>query len=175
MKTDGPIVSGLPPGGATSGNFDSVNAADGGTTDGGAYTAAASYYGTFDQAGNLWEWNEPAPGAARTRRTGGSWGNVDARLRADVDADNPIDEGGETTNQGFRLALVTPQAAPPPQTGAPKLAIRRSGATDVEVSWVGTGKLQVSASLPGSWADVPGTSPQTIPITGVAKFYRVLQ
>jgi sulfatase modifying factor 1 len=27
-------------------------------TDGGAYTSSPSFYGTFDQGGNVWEWNE---------------------------------------------------------------------------------------------------------------------
>jgi len=46
----------------------------------GAYTAASSYYGTFDQAGNQWEWLQPVAGAGRPRRHGGSQGNAAARL-----------------------------------------------------------------------------------------------
>lgn len=43
------------PGGANSANFDAA-VAD--TTGAGAYGSATSAYGTFDQAGNVWEWLE---------------------------------------------------------------------------------------------------------------------
>ena len=44
-----------PPGGGNSANY---AIAVGGRTDVGAYSASDSPYGTFDQGGNLWEWNE---------------------------------------------------------------------------------------------------------------------
>jgi len=44
-----------PAGGANSAN---MNFAVGDTTDVGAYHGSTSFYGTFDQAGNVWEWNE---------------------------------------------------------------------------------------------------------------------
>ncbi|GAH06869.1 unnamed protein product, partial [marine sediment metagenome] len=44
-----------PPGGVNSANY---NQAVGNSTDVGAYTGTTSFYGTFDQAGNVWEWNE---------------------------------------------------------------------------------------------------------------------
>jgi formylglycine-generating enzyme required for sulfatase activity len=46
-------------------------------TDVGAYTSTVSPYGTFDQAGNVWEWNEAVlvnPQPFRGMR-GGSWTN----------------------------------------------------------------------------------------------------
>ncbi|MBM3845598.1 MAG: hypothetical protein FJ405_04845, partial [Verrucomicrobia bacterium] len=107
MRTDAPnqLVSELPPGGPFSANFNSVNAANGGTTDVGAYTAASSYYGTFDQAGNTWEWQEPArAGAQRTSRRSGSWANAINRLSANVIADNDIGNAGQSEHQSFRLA-----------------------------------------------------------------------
>ncbi|MEZ6117758.1 MAG: SUMF1/EgtB/PvdO family nonheme iron enzyme [Pirellulaceae bacterium] len=54
---------------AASANVDNVV---GDTTDVGTYTSATSFYGTFDQAGNLWEWNEAVKGSDRGMR-GGSW------------------------------------------------------------------------------------------------------
>jgi formylglycine-generating enzyme required for sulfatase activity len=42
-------------------------------TDVGAYTAAVSPYGTFDQSGNVAEWNEPAAFQAEAPLRGGSW------------------------------------------------------------------------------------------------------
>ncbi len=44
-----------PPGGSNSANY---NFAVGSPTNVGAYVNAPSAYGTFDQAGNVWEWNE---------------------------------------------------------------------------------------------------------------------
>ena len=39
-------------------------------TDGGSYTGSFSPYGTFDQGGNVWEWNETIIGAGRGIRGG---------------------------------------------------------------------------------------------------------
>ena len=84
-------------------------------TDVGAYTLAASPYGTFDQAGNVWEWNEtidPVTPANRGVR-GGGWDDgpslVSKTLPQSLD---PTDEGYD---YGFRVATV-------PEPGAPLLA-----------------------------------------------------
>ncbi|MDM8008604.1 MAG: SUMF1/EgtB/PvdO family nonheme iron enzyme [Phycisphaerae bacterium] len=45
-----------PPGGSNSANY--YGAGTIGPTDVGAYTSSESPYGTFDQGGNVWEWNE---------------------------------------------------------------------------------------------------------------------
>ena len=42
-------------------------------TDVGAYTSSPSYYGTFDQGGNVWEWNEALISGCVS---GGAWGYV---------------------------------------------------------------------------------------------------
>jgi len=174
-KTDDPakMVAELPPGGPFSANFDNVNAADGnGTTDVGAYTAASSYYGTFDQAGCTWEWNEPAdPSTKTTSRRGGSQGNAVARLAAGAIASNGINKGGATVNQGFRLALVTP--APQAST----LVVERVSATSLRISWTGGGRLESATSVQGPYAAVEGAtaSPHTVSPSGTARFYRVSQ
>ncbi len=174
-KTDDPakIIKELPPGGPTSANYDNVNAGDGlGTTDVGAYTAASSYYGTFDQAGNTWEWNEPAdPTAKVASRRGGSQANAIARLAAGVNANNGIGDGGQSVNQGFRLALVTPSAA------APKLAIEHLTATTIRVTWTGEGTLESASAVNGPWKAVDGNpaSPYLANPTGAASYYRVKQ
>ena len=45
----------VPAGGANSANYDNIV---GGVSDVGAYTASVSPYGTYDQAGNVYEWTE---------------------------------------------------------------------------------------------------------------------
>mgnify|MGYP000566085264 CR=1 FL=1 len=71
-------------------NFDSSGYTLSGTnklTDVGSFVGSASYYGTFDQNGNLAEWNDAlTPGSslsdsARGLR-GGSWQNVEGDMRS---------------------------------------------------------------------------------------------
>lgn len=50
-------------------------------TDAGAYTSSPSYYGTYDQGGNVWEYNETRISSFRGVR-GGSWTNVSDSLRS---------------------------------------------------------------------------------------------
>jgi formylglycine-generating enzyme required for sulfatase activity len=66
------------PGGTNSANYNSVMKDGLKITPVGAYTQSVSHYGTFDQAGLLWEWNDAAyedhDGVAMTRgMRGGSW------------------------------------------------------------------------------------------------------
>jgi formylglycine-generating enzyme required for sulfatase activity len=174
-KTDDPnqMVAELPPGGPHSANFNNVNAGDGnGTTEVGAYTAASSYYGTFDQAGLAWEWNEPAdPTTKSTSRRGGSQGNAIARLAAGVIASNGIGDGGQSVNQSFRLALVPPRPAPP------RLTIEYLTATTVRITWTGGGTLQSAATVLGPWNAVAGNpaSPYLVNPAGPGQYYRVRQ
>jgi formylglycine-generating enzyme required for sulfatase activity len=91
-------------------------------TDVGAYTASASPYGTFDQSGNVIEWNETiitSFGGAKYRgKRGGSWSNGSDDLAASSRfADDPTMDGG-----GFRVATTTPE----PSTGV--LAVLACGA-----------------------------------------------
>jgi formylglycine-generating enzyme required for sulfatase activity len=86
----------------------------------GAFTNSASYYGTFDQTGNLWEWIESTGGSASERGLrGGSWGSdlwtqvIIAGARA------------EGSSYGFRLA--SPVAVPEPSAIAMALAGIASG------------------------------------------------
>ncbi|MHB8521789.1 MAG: formylglycine-generating enzyme family protein [Limisphaerales bacterium] len=60
---------------APSGDINSANYASAAPTlltGVGSYTNSASFYGTFDQDGNVWEWNESQQGALRGMR-GGGW------------------------------------------------------------------------------------------------------
>jgi formylglycine-generating enzyme required for sulfatase activity len=77
-------------------------------TDVGAYALSGSPYGTFDQAGNVWEWNETISGADRGTR-GGSWNDQDSYLSASIHpSDTPAYESNEL---GFRVATV-PEPGP---------------------------------------------------------------
>ena len=94
---DGYAVSGLPddPDNTLSGTV---------LTDVGAYTYAPSPYGTFDQGGNVWEWNETRIGNTKRVLRGGAWdSSSDRMLPSDrEDGGPPVDY----PNVGFRVARV---------------------------------------------------------------------
>jgi formylglycine-generating enzyme required for sulfatase activity len=77
-------------------------------TDAGAYALAASYYGTFDQGGNVWEWNEEVSGSGRILR-GGSWNNNEVFLRSS--SGNTLVPTLEFDDVGFRIASNVPEPA----------------------------------------------------------------
>jgi hypothetical protein len=111
------------------GNFYETGYAVGGPGDNklavvGSYLGVVSYYGTYDQAGNVWEWNDTLTSPSRRGIRGGGWPGTDlgdpdvrhARFR-----DNgrvPTDSGSYL---GFRVAkaLPLPSASPAP-TVAPE-------------------------------------------------------
>jgi formylglycine-generating enzyme required for sulfatase activity len=83
-------------------------------TDVGSYTESASPNGSFDQGGNVWEWNETIIGSGRGLR-GGSFSNNPGNLAASnrYDAIYPTDENN---NAGFRVART-------PEPGAALLGV----------------------------------------------------
>ena len=85
--------------------------------DVGSFMNSASYYGTYDQAGNLWEWNDGVvnnfQGQPNSRGVrGGSWSlgllNLDKETRRDYTPDEDDDD------TGFRLASSEPANIFPP-------------------------------------------------------------
>ena len=72
-------------------------------TDAGAFSSSGSYYGTFDQGGNVGEWTDGVTGASRILR-GGSW-NIGANVLEATTriADLPTTEDYHI---GFRIASV---------------------------------------------------------------------
>lgn len=79
-------------------------------TDAGAFSNSASAYGTFDQGGNVYEWNDAVIAGSYRGLLGGSW-NFPRGLQSSGRYDgDPTDEIGF---MGFRFATV-----PEPSTGA---------------------------------------------------------
>ncbi len=79
-------------------------------TDVGAFTGSASHYGTFDQAGNVYEWNDAVIGGSSRGLGGGYWyGSLgEYYLRSSNRFSD--DPGLETDVIGFRLAVPEPSA-----------------------------------------------------------------
>lgn len=74
------------------------------TTVGSAGIASASPYGTFDQNGNVWEWNEAVISSSARGLRGGSWSLDFSDVRADFRfSANPR---VEAPSVGFRVATV---------------------------------------------------------------------
>jgi formylglycine-generating enzyme len=80
-----------------------------GSSDVGAYGSYASYYDTFDQGGNVFEWNDVITGASRRLR-GGSWGNAEEFMRSLELLD--FDSETEDPYVGFRVASLVPIPEP---------------------------------------------------------------
>ena len=74
------------------------------TTVGSAGALAESYFGTADQGGNVWEWNDAVISGSSRGRRGGSFLSIEGSLRASSRAST--DPAGEGTTIGFRVASV---------------------------------------------------------------------
>jgi formylglycine-generating enzyme required for sulfatase activity len=75
-------------------------------TDAGLFSNSASAYGTFDQAGNVAEWNDAVIGSSRGFR-GGSWTNTDVRaIIRGGDGFTGYNPTNELSTLGFRVATV---------------------------------------------------------------------
>ncbi len=101
-------VAGAPPGGSNSANY---NFAVGDLTRVAAYVNSESPYGTFDQGGNVWEWNESLDFGSFRGIRGGAWYDIPAFLQASVRGYGGAGDSG--SNLGFRVAIV-----PEPTTSA---------------------------------------------------------
>jgi len=87
------------------GNSANCNWVVGDLTDAGAYSLSGSPYGTFDQGGNVWEWNEAIIIGSYRGHRDGSFGADPGILAASYrDGASPASEGGYTG--GFRVAMV---------------------------------------------------------------------
>jgi formylglycine-generating enzyme len=95
-------------------NTANCNNAVGGVTDVGAYMGSASPNGTFDQGGNVSEWNEEIVGGSDRGFRGGSWLDVASGLAASGPPGG-ADPSNESGFVGFRVASLVPE----PSTSLP--------------------------------------------------------
>jgi formylglycine-generating enzyme required for sulfatase activity len=85
--------------------------AAGGLTGVGSYTGSASPNGTFDQGGNVWEWNEAIISGSSRNVRGGSLVTFPASLGASDRSGVGIPTV-KTRELGFRVASLVPQQFP---------------------------------------------------------------
>jgi len=96
---------------ADTGNSANCNLVVNALTDAGAYGLSDSPYGTYDQGGNVWEWNEEIVlGSAREIRGGGWIGGASYLAASSPDGDDG--PAGEFVNVGFRVASLVPEPGP---------------------------------------------------------------
>ena len=99
-----------PPGGSNSGNFNKLEPLTEDTTEVGAYPGSTTFYGTFDQAGNVWEWTEAmVTGSSRGVRGGGL---VDPSFVSAASHRIGILPTDEFNVVGFRVASVPEPSSP---------------------------------------------------------------
>ena len=96
------VANGYDDGYAVSGS--TAPPSENGLTDVGAYSSAVSAYGTFDQGGNVWEWNENVPAPLRRGLRGGSWRNISSGLHVSLQSRTVVNS--ESDNTGFRIAGI---------------------------------------------------------------------
>lgn len=70
----------------------------------GAFAASPGPYGTYDMAGNLWQWNEARIGGTRGLRGGDNWLPADHMVSSYRDYNSPPGDGWGTV--GFRVVAV---------------------------------------------------------------------
>ena len=82
-------------------------------TNGGAFTGSPSFYGTFDQSGNVTEWNDltGSAGSARGLR-GGDWNDSGSPFGVSFTSRGAVDPAVEFNDVGFRLASPVPEIDP---------------------------------------------------------------
>ncbi|MEI6037935.1 MAG: SUMF1/EgtB/PvdO family nonheme iron enzyme, partial [Planctomycetota bacterium] len=96
-------------GGANQANYDgAINYA----TDVGSFSGSGSFYGTFDQSGNVWQWNDldGTAGSARGCR-GGDWTDNSLFVSSSFRRSNDGPSAGPSY-VGFRLASPVPALNP---------------------------------------------------------------
>ena len=99
--SDTPPTCALPGAMANTANCDY---AVGDLTEVGSYTGSPSPYGTFDQGGNVWEWNETIVSGSYRGLRGGSYINSSGNLAASIRSYSTLSY--EVDHIGFRVAMI---------------------------------------------------------------------
>jgi probable HAF family extracellular repeat protein len=107
--------------GTNNANYLGTNVATGVTTVG-SFAASPGPYGTFDQAGNLWEYNEDIIRDSRRVARGGCWTAIPTTLQASNRSSGFAVPTYESKIEGFRIASV-----PEPATLALMLTVSLGG------------------------------------------------
>jgi len=81
------------------------------STVAGEFELSESPYGTFDQSGNVWEWNEAILDGSYRGWRGGSWAVDDGRLHAAHRSNVEHDPSNEFASVGFRVSEVPEPAS----------------------------------------------------------------
>jgi formylglycine-generating enzyme required for sulfatase activity len=110
------------PGGVYSVTQSGYNSNQGYLTDVGAFSSSGSFYGTFDQSGNVYQWND-LDGLASSRSSrglrGGYWNDLNP-FSLSSSSSSSVAPSVEINGIGFRLA--SPVAVPEPSTWVMGLA-----------------------------------------------------
>jgi formylglycine-generating enzyme len=86
------------------------NSSVGTVTDVGTYAADPSHYGTFDQGGNVWEWNDAIVSTSSRGLGGGSFSDASYSLQSSfLGSFDPTSEGNDV---GFRVSSLAPIPEP---------------------------------------------------------------
>jgi formylglycine-generating enzyme required for sulfatase activity len=79
----------------------------GGPTDVGTFSSSDSYYGTLDQSGNVWEWNETIYSPSSIHLRGGSYS--DGATNISSAGSSTVSRGNLFGSVGFRVAAAVPE------------------------------------------------------------------
>ncbi len=96
-------------------NNSTVNPGTSTITDVGSFSVSDSFYGTFDQGGNVWEWNDAVIGTSRGLR-GGAWDSSSGTAGMRASSRNSSSPGTESAYVGFRIVAI-------PEPGAISLLV----------------------------------------------------
>ena len=77
-------------------------------TDGGSYEGSAGPYGTFDQGGNVWEWNDAVISGSFRGLRGGSWSSFENNLRSSFRFSNDPRLRGQLRHRVSRRKSLNP-------------------------------------------------------------------
>ena len=119
-------------------------------TDGGAYTGSASYYGTFDQGGNMYQWNDEVIAGTKRGLRGGSWPGSAFFLMSSY---NPgVIPFTIRQDYSLRLATIATPAVNNSELAAPKINISGTNVNfTISASVLGRSyQLQSCDDLPGA-------------------------